>query len=290
MNDREAKIKKLKDYFIKRDDVVMAYLFGSQAENRAHSGSDWDIAVYFTPITQSVEWEEQGRDYPEEDHVWSDCSDILQTDNVDLVVLNRAPVSMADTAIRGMPLVVKDSSLWLHFMLLVTHEAEEYRKFVREFYEISERSRSLTKREQEDLEKTIRFLEEELRRYEYFTPTTEYMYEEDVVRRNDVERWIEKIIVACVDVSKIVLSSKHTLIPDTYRSSVVRAAQKFNMPDDFSEKFERWVKLRNVLAHEYLDIKWLRIKNFIEESKPYMEQYVESAKRFLEENREEKDS
>jgi uncharacterized protein YutE (UPF0331/DUF86 family)/predicted nucleotidyltransferase len=284
MDDREAKIKKLKEYFTKRDDVVMAFLFGSQAEGRAHSGSDWDVAVYFKPEAEHIEWEEHGREYPEEDHVWSYCSDILATDNVDLIVLNRAPSSIADTAIRGMPLVVKDSHIWLRFMLLITHEAEEYRKFVDEFYTIAERSRSLTKRDQEDLKKTIRFLEEELNRYAHFSTMTESVYEEDIVRRNDVERWIEKIIVSSVDISKIILSSKHTLIPDTYRNSVIRVARRFTMPDDFVEKFERWVKLRNVLAHEYLDIKWLRIKNFIDESKPYMEQYVESAKRFLEEN------
>ena len=263
----------------------MAFLFGSQAENRARSESDWDIAVYFKLENPAViEWEEGARKYPEEDHVWSACSDIVMTDNVDLVVLNRAPVSIADTAIRGIPLVIKDSHVWLRFMLVVTHEAEEYRKFVDEFYAISERSRSLTARDREDLEKTIRFLEEELIRYDYFSSMTEHAYEEDVARRNDVERWIEKIIVACVDISKIVLSSRRTLIPETYRNSVIRAARQFNMPDDFPEKFEKWVKLRNVLAHEYLDIKWLRIENFIRESKSYTTHFLQSTKQFLEEN------
>ena len=290
MSEREVKIEKLIKYFTERDDIVMAFLFGSQAENRSHAGSDWDVAVYFKQKIARVEWEEQGRNYPEEDRVWSACSDILKTDNVDLVVLNRAPASIADTAIRGRALVVKDHRLWLQFMLLISYEAEEYRTFVDEFYTISQRSRSLTNRDQEDLEKTIRFMEEELNRYDYFSTLTEAIYEEDVAKRNDVERWIEKIVMACIDVSKIILSSKRTLIPNTYRDAVLRTARQFHMPDEFSEKFEQWVKLRNVLAHEYLDIKWLRISSFIRESKLYTDQFIQSAKQFLVDNKEISDS
>ncbi len=39
MDDREEKLQKLKEYFENRDDVVMAFVFGSQAQDRAHEGS-----------------------------------------------------------------------------------------------------------------------------------------------------------------------------------------------------------------------------------------------------------
>ena len=58
MDDREQKIQRLKEYFEKRGDVVMAFLFGSQAERQVHTESDWDIAVYFKPEVERVEWEE----------------------------------------------------------------------------------------------------------------------------------------------------------------------------------------------------------------------------------------
>jgi len=57
------------------------------------------------------------------------------------------------------------------------------------------------------------------------------------------------------------------------------------LSNDFIEKFEKWVKLRNVLAHEYLDIKWKRISVFIRESEPYFKLFVEAAKKFLEKNK-----
>lgn len=285
MNNREEKIQKLKKYFKKRDDVVMAFLFGSQAKGRAVAASDWDIAVYFKPVVESVEWEEGKRDYPEENRVWSDCIDILQTDNVDLIVLNRVPASIADAAIRGIPLVVKDRGLFVKFMLIITREAEDYRRFVDEFYAISQRSASLLPQDRENLKRTIDFAEQQLTLYDYFKKFSLKEYQEDLLKRNEVERWIENIINASIDVSKIVLGSQKKLIPESYRASMQRAVWALKLPEDFIEKFDRWVKLRNVLAHEYLDIKWKKIEDFIKTGEPYFKQFLDASKVFLEEGK-----
>jgi len=280
----EQKIKKLTEYFKRRDDVVMAFLFGSQAAKRSHSGSDWDIAVYFKPQKSAVEYEEYGREYPEEDRVWGDLIDILKTDNVDLLVLNRAPASIAETASAGLPLVIKDWNLWQRFRRIITLEAEDYRSFVSDFYAISQRSASLTPRDAEDLRKSIDFLEEQLRLYEIYCKTKQDEYEKEVRKRNEIERWVENIVNVSIDISKIILGSQKKLIPDTYRGSLQHAIWELKLPDDFIEKFERWVKLRNVLAHEYLDIKWKRILDFIQNSEPYFKSFADAAKKFLEKN------
>ncbi|ODS34404.1 MAG: hypothetical protein SCARUB_00414 [Candidatus Scalindua rubra] len=67
----------------------------------------------------------------------------LRPMTVDLIVLNRIAASIAATAIRGIPLVIKDYDLWLKFMLIITQEAEDYREFVDDYYAISQRSTSL---------------------------------------------------------------------------------------------------------------------------------------------------
>ncbi len=43
-------------------------------------------------------------------------------------------------------------------------------------------------------------------------------------------------------------------------------------------KFTAWVKLRNILAHEYLDLKWARISGFVKESRQDFAKFVDSAK------------
>jgi predicted nucleotidyltransferase len=48
----------LKEYFEKREDILMAFLFGSYAKAISHRESDVDIAVYFRPRSGFLEWAE----------------------------------------------------------------------------------------------------------------------------------------------------------------------------------------------------------------------------------------
>lgn len=286
MSDREIKIQKLKEYFEKHEDIVMAFLFGSQAEDRAHSGSDWDIAVYFKPEIARVEWEEHGREYPEEDHVWSTCSDILQTDKIDLVVLNRAPATIADAAIHGEPLIIKDRGMFLDFMLIITRAAEDFRAFVRDYYAIYERSHSLSDHDADRLVNIIPFLEEQIAHYKDFTAMTEEEYTKDFMKRGAIERWVENSMNATIDISKIILASEKRLIPRAYRESMKQAIWTLQLPEAYTEKFDKWVKIRNEFAYEYLDIKWKKITDFVKESEPCIIDFLSATKQFLEKSRE----
>ncbi len=110
--DDNKKIQNLKEYFAKREDVVLAFLFGSRAKGYVRVTSDWDIGVYFVPLSTRELELETDRDYPAEHEVWGDIEKIVGAE-VDLVVLNRAPASITDIAMRGIPLVIKDQTLWL---------------------------------------------------------------------------------------------------------------------------------------------------------------------------------
>lgn len=284
MNDRETKIQKLKDYFEKHDDVVMAFLFGSQAEGLTHSTSDWDVAVYFTPRSKEFEFEESGYEYPAENKVWADCTQLLGTDNVDLIVLNSAAATIADEALRGLELANKNRGLWLRFMLLISTLAEDYRIFAEDYHNIVQRSRSLVPGDKQRLERLLDFLEEQMELYGIYKAFTQKEYEDHPRQRNEIERWLENITNTCIDIAKIMLGSKKKLIPPTYRETMHRAIHMLNLSADFEDVFDGWVRLRNVLAHEYLDIKWMRISKFAEKSEPYITQYVKAAKQFLEKN------
>ena len=145
-------IKKLKTYFKNRDDVLMAFLFGSRAKGISAKRSDWDIGIYLKPKSGWLEWENR-RLYPQESEIWLELSKLLKTDDVDLVVFNNAPANIADTAIRGLPLTVKDRKLFLEFMLGVSREAEDYRQTAREYVDIYWRSKSLAPGDRDRLNK-----------------------------------------------------------------------------------------------------------------------------------------
>jgi uncharacterized protein (DUF2344 family) len=53
-------------------------------------------------------------------------------------VLNRARSCIANSAINGIPIVIKDRGLYLDFMLRVTTEAEDFRETVEDYWRIKQ--------------------------------------------------------------------------------------------------------------------------------------------------------
>jgi len=122
-------IEVFKNYFRNRNDVAFAFLYGSQAKGNATALSDVDIAVYFSPEKRyPIEFEEEVY-YKGEDEIWSDMEQLLKKE-VELLVLNRVPSTVATSALRGIPLAINDWGLYLDFMEVVTEESEDFMNFI----------------------------------------------------------------------------------------------------------------------------------------------------------------
>jgi len=133
---RQAKVKtemvlvtRLKEYFNGRHEVAFAFLYGSHAKGTATKRSDVDIAVYFYPGKRHpVEFEEEIF-YPAENQIWGDLERILNKE-VELLVLNRVPATVAVSAIKGVPLIIRDWNLYLDFLEIATDVAEDFAEFI----------------------------------------------------------------------------------------------------------------------------------------------------------------
>lgn len=261
----EEKIKKLKEYFSGCSYIDMAFLFGSRANGQETIESDVDIAVYFKPEWGKLEWEAQG-EYEKENEIWSDVEDILKL-QTDLVVLNRAPSTLADTIIReGIPIIIKNKKQHLGFLLAVTSDATDFRELVRDFWEIKQRSLSLSEQDKERLIKIYDFLESELDDYSNFKDLNMQSYEENKHLRRSAERWTENIVNASVDMAKIILASNKTRIPETYKDVLLKLSLISGFEREKAETMADFARLRNILAHEYLDMRYNRIKNFMQKA------------------------
>ena len=137
----------MKPFDLRSDTVTkpsdgMAFLFGSASHNRMVRESDIDIAVYFAPGRERVDIESDYRP-PHEDEVWADLERICGR-QVDLLVLNRAPVDIADEVFHsGAPLLINDRSLYWRYFLPVTRIADDFREYITDYATIKARSRSL---------------------------------------------------------------------------------------------------------------------------------------------------
>ena len=124
------KIKnKLKHYFSTRNDVAFVFLFGSYARGTENLQSDVDIAVYFYPNSRYPLEYEQDFHFETEDEIWADLERLLGKE-VELLVLNRVSASVSASAIRGIPVIIKDWNLYFDFMEIVTLEAEDFTRML----------------------------------------------------------------------------------------------------------------------------------------------------------------
>ena len=88
------------EYFAKRDDIIFAYLFGSYAKEKQTHLSDIDIAVYIR---------EKNGISDKKLKILMDLSRLLETDDIDLVILNEAPISLL-TKILAHKITLNDKS------------------------------------------------------------------------------------------------------------------------------------------------------------------------------------
>lgn len=81
-----SKIPDCRKVFIDDDNVIFAYLFGGLSEGKLKPLSDIDIAVYLRPVHNIAEYKLG---------LFERLADSLGTSEIDLVILNTSPISLA---------------------------------------------------------------------------------------------------------------------------------------------------------------------------------------------------
>lgn len=269
----DTEIEKLKKYFEKREDVVMAFLFGSRAkgEESFRENSDWDVAVYLS------------RENPEfERELWLDLEREIGA-GVDLIVLNRVPTTLAWRILReGEELFIKERAFYLNFMLRVSEEADAFLKTSEEYYQVFLRSASLSRDDKKRLIDIATFLEEEFFEYAVLKSLTRQEYERDKIKKRNVEHWIEHLVNCAIDIAKIVLASNKKRLPGTYGEMVRALGSVDGFKSDLCDKLAGFVLLRNLIGHEYLEYRWREISDFLANSEPLFREFILALRNYFE--------
>ncbi len=258
--------------------VAFAFLFGSAVSGRLRTDSDLDVAVYG----------ESGRCLEIEfDRVLDNETEVqialerASNRNIDLLVLNRAPATVCAAALlTGRPLLIRDGSIYTRYFLAVTSVAMDFMQTEREFREIRTRSRSLSELDHSRLERILDLLEKELSDMAEFQDVTLKQYSTDRDLRRNLDRWVEILINAVIDVGKIVLSSEHHSVPQTY-GQILFELEMVPHYSTLSGRLGHLAALRNLLAHEYLDIRYGRVRGFIDEGVEAIRDMYEISRKWL---------
>ncbi|HYA11839.1 MAG TPA: nucleotidyltransferase domain-containing protein [Thermodesulfovibrionales bacterium] len=124
--DINQKMSSLTDFFLYESNVVFAYLFGGMVKDRPNPLRDVDLAVYLKDTKKL--------DYLE---MFGKIADILGTDEIDLVILNHAPVSLSGRILQGRKILIDKEPF-------VRHNFES--RILREFFDFSVKERDILKR------------------------------------------------------------------------------------------------------------------------------------------------
>ncbi len=130
------------------------------------------------------------------------------------------------------------------------------------------------KHDRERLLKHLDFLKEELQDFQKFKGLERRVYIENRDTRRNVERWVENLVNCAIDIGKIILAVRKRAIPETYREVLFDLGSLPGFTEFFGEELSHWAKLRNILAHEYLDIRWNNIKEFIDKAESTFNELV----------------
>lgn len=272
------KLEKLKKYFEREENVLLAFLFGSRAKNYAKRKSDWDIGIYFKS-DKYIEIDSD-KEYPDEKRIWRDMEEILKAE-VDLVVMNRAKPSLVFSILnKGVPIVIKDRKLFLRLLIRTHYEAADYFIFTKEFYKIRERAKSLSEEDKAVLREHLVFLENEFSDLPKFKSLKKEEYFEERDKRRNVEKWVENLVMCAIDISKIILAGEKKEIPETYRKTLYTFVKRF-MDENSARRFSEFAWLRNIISHEYMDMKWKEISDFIKDAERLFPLFIENVKKLI---------
>lgn len=96
-DNMESSIPQVTDYLKSNSHIMFAYLFGSIAKGKRQPLSDVDIAVYLKQGANVVECKLE---------ILGKLIDILQTDEIDLVVLNAANLPLVINVLKSKKIIV----------------------------------------------------------------------------------------------------------------------------------------------------------------------------------------
>jgi hypothetical protein len=124
----EDMLPKTETYLRSRPDILFAYLFGGLARGKPLPLSDVDIAVYLRETVDSFEKKLE---------ILGKLTDLLETDEIDLVMLNEAPLTLRMKVLENKRIIVDNDPF-------LRHEYESLT--MREYFDFSTKEMAILER------------------------------------------------------------------------------------------------------------------------------------------------
>lgn len=139
----------------------------------------------------------------------------------------------------------------------------------------------LEKAQKESIIRRLSFIQVEMEDLKDFQGMDYSTYQQDRVKRRNVERIAENVSNAMIDIGKVLLSGEKVEVPGTYREVFARLHEIGLISEELARQLGELSRSRNILAHQYLDIKWETIHKFITEAPEAVQSFQQMVHEFL---------
>lgn len=121
----EERIEKVRGFCQKREEIIALYIFGSYGTYEQPPLSDIDLAILYRSIPKI----EEELDFEVK------ISEIFERDDIDIVILNKAPIDIQiEVLSKGEIIYCSDELLLTEFKERVFYQYGDYEPILREFY------------------------------------------------------------------------------------------------------------------------------------------------------------
>lgn len=117
--------------------------------------------------------------------------------------------------------------------------------------------------QKESIIKRLAFAQVELEDLQALKKTTYNDYSSNRQLKRNLERIVENLANATIDITKIYLASELVEMPETYRETIYKLVDVGLIDQQTAKELANLVRARNILAHQYLDLSWSLISQFI---------------------------
>jgi uncharacterized protein YutE (UPF0331/DUF86 family) len=143
---------------------------------------------------------------------------------------------------------------------------------------------TLDRAQKESLIRRISFIEAELADLSEFANIDYLTYSSDRKSGRNIERILENVLNASIDIAKILMAREELELPGSYREVFLKLGEAKLLDANLAQNLADLTRVRNILSHQYLDIKWQTIKDFLDNGKQTVGAFLEIAKAKVEES------
>lgn len=134
----------------------------------------------------------------------------------------------------------------------------------------------LKKDQQEDIARRSDFIRVQISDLGKFMTITWEVFARDRDLQRNVERLAENVANASIDIAKVLLVGEDVEMPNSYREIILRLADLGILERNLAAKIAEYAALRNILAHQYLDLRWEKIRDFLDTAPSCVPEFLEA--------------